>query len=392
MSNESPVAVVCPPEQSGTQFSQRFSGEGGFFDNLQVVHTRGPLVEETHYYPFGLIQKGISSRALNLSKATVSYKFNGIESNDDLEINTYDAFYRNMDPQIGRFWEIDPVTSYYESPYVMMGNNPILMTDWLGNYFTFNQDSKKVFEAMQAENSQRAQEYWKSLLGAIASGESDLEIKALETLFNKHAEISTQWEEMDKSDVEFVVSVGSTTTKNADGSTSNPAGLTVYNETSNSVDITLNEKNGKTSENLSHELSHAYEYLSGGAVGTSGNKPDPLNSLAGEINARNVGYLFLDKNTTRLVAQGHFNQENFLKYSRGKEYDHLKTKQELLTLNSPAALLLKYANSYERSFIMRNLNNANLTIRDVFNAVNELDRKAGRKLTYIFGDDLKNRK
>lgn len=75
-----------------------------FFDNLQVSHVHGPLLEETHYYPFGLTMAGISSEVLNFgSPANKRNKFQNQEYNDDLGIDLYEFKYRTHDPQIGRF-------------------------------------------------------------------------------------------------------------------------------------------------------------------------------------------------------------------------------------------------------------------------------------------------
>jgi RHS repeat-associated protein len=104
-----------------------------YFDNLQVTHIRGPILEETHYYPFGLIQSGISSRALNFGGSKNKKKFNGIEHTDEFELNQYDAFFRTLDPQIGRWHTVDPKPNEFESPYVAMGNNPIFKFDPLGD-------------------------------------------------------------------------------------------------------------------------------------------------------------------------------------------------------------------------------------------------------------------
>ena len=103
-----------------------------FFDNLQVTHTQSPILEETHYYPFGLAIAAISSKRLEVVNP---YKFNaGTELNTSLDLNFYETTFRTQDPQLGRFWQIDPLAelTIQGSPYTYANNNPILFNDPLG--------------------------------------------------------------------------------------------------------------------------------------------------------------------------------------------------------------------------------------------------------------------
>jgi RHS repeat-associated protein len=109
-----------------------------FFDNIQLIHTRGPLLEETHYYPFGLAMSGISSKAAG--KLQNRYKYNGCselenqEFNDGSGLELYATDFRSYDPQIGRFHQVDMLTELNEnwSPYSFAQNNPILYNDPFG--------------------------------------------------------------------------------------------------------------------------------------------------------------------------------------------------------------------------------------------------------------------
>ncbi|HVI48129.1 MAG TPA: DUF6443 domain-containing protein [Chitinophaga sp.] len=104
-----------------------------FFDDLVVRHTTGHLLQEDSYYPYGLQIAGLSSKALNRQENLLL--FNGIEKINEFDLELFDAFYRTLDPQIGRWWQVDPKHEQFHSlsPYHVSVNNPVNFSDPLGD-------------------------------------------------------------------------------------------------------------------------------------------------------------------------------------------------------------------------------------------------------------------
>jgi RHS repeat-associated protein len=131
--------------------------------------TQFTILEENHYYPFGLKHSNYNTNQyqfvevengtdyyINITQvpaggvSNYKYKYNGKEYQDELGLNMYDYGARNYDPAIGRWMNVDPLAEVSRrfSPYTYCLNNPVYFIDVDGMYANpgdfINEDGKII--------------------------------------------------------------------------------------------------------------------------------------------------------------------------------------------------------------------------------------------------------
>src|SRR5690606_15897261 len=136
------------------------------FALTQIFLDRTHLEEVTETYmlkaPSDYGVQRLSSVFTSSACSGYRYGFQGSEKDNEVKGigNSYTTHFRQLDPRLGRWLSIDPKATPWESPYISMGNNPILHNDPLGDTVKYQSgDGKQLYDSYKAEVQLRIKYY-----------------------------------------------------------------------------------------------------------------------------------------------------------------------------------------------------------------------------------------
>ena len=96
------------------------------FDNLRIRTIQSAMLEENHYYPYGMLIVPLSMQNKN-----TGLKFQSKEWVTAMDLNMYDFNLRMYDPVLARWHAADPMAQF-ANPYFAMNGNPVSTIDPTG--------------------------------------------------------------------------------------------------------------------------------------------------------------------------------------------------------------------------------------------------------------------
>ena len=116
--------------------------------NIRLSYTKNgatlQIVEENHYYPFGVKHKGYNNVVSSLGNSIAQkFKFNGKELDTSFDQNITEMDFRQYDAGLGRFYGLDLLAEAtpWATPNHFALNNPIIGSDPTGLLVNFNSQS-----------------------------------------------------------------------------------------------------------------------------------------------------------------------------------------------------------------------------------------------------------